>query len=170
MKYTARCTTHRPEHHRSSPWLGVNNVNSQTTVRNGLIEELESIGQSLSYAPGERVVNEGESGKGLYILRSGLARASMASHDGKAMQLRDLEPGSFIGLSSTLSCDHCCYTVETTARTEFIFVPAEAAQELLRSRPDLCLQVIQLLGKEMSSLCQERTALDHQTKPSYVPR
>ena len=92
----------------------------------------------------------------------------MASHDGKTMQLRELEPGSFIGLSSTLSCDHCCYTVEATGTAEFTFVPAEAAQELLRSRPDLCLQVIQLLGKEMSSLCRERTILNTDIKPVRI--
>ena len=143
-------------------------MNSKTKVGTGLIGELESVGQAVSYGPGERVVSEGESGKGIYILRSGAARVSMASHDGKTMQLRDLEPGSFIGLSSTLSCDHCCYTVEATAVAEFTFVPAEAAQELLRLRPDLCLQVIQLLGKEMSSLCQERTILNHETKPIHI--
>jgi CRP-like cAMP-binding protein len=143
-------------------------VNSQVTVFEGLIAELESIGQPVSCRPGERVLKEGEAGEGIYILRSGVARVSMASHDGKPRQLRELEPGSFIGLSSTLSCDHCCYTVEATGSAEFTFVPAEAAQELLRSRPDLCLQVIQLLGKEMSSLCHERTILNTDTKPVRI--
>jgi CRP-like cAMP-binding protein len=134
----------------------------------GLIQELESIGKAVACNPGERVLQEGESGKGIYILRSGAAKVSMASQDGKSRELRELEPGSFIGLSSTLSCDHCCYTVETTGAAEFTFVPAEAAQELLRSRPDLCMQVIQLLGKEMSSLCHERTLLNTDTKPVQI--
>ncbi len=143
-------------------------VNSQLTVVEGLIAELESIGQPVSCKPGERVLREGEAGEGIYILRSGVARVSMASHDGKTRQLRELEPRCFIGLSSTLSCDHCCYTVETTGSAEFTFIPAEAAQELLRSRPDLCLQVIQLLGKEMSSLCHERTILNTDIKPVQI--
>jgi CRP-like cAMP-binding protein len=129
---------------------------------------LESIGQPVSCKPGQRILEEGEPGKGIYILRSGVAAVSMASHDGKTRQLRELEPGSFIGLSSTLSCDHCCHTVEATDSAEFTFVPSEAAQELLRSRPDLCLQVIQLLGKEMSSLCQERTILNTDIKPVRI--
>jgi CRP-like cAMP-binding protein len=140
-------------------------VNSQAGAVEGLIAELESIGQPVACKPGTRVLREGETGKGIYILRCGGARLSMASHDGKTRPLRELEPGSFIGLSSTLSCDHCCYTVEATGAAEFTFVPAEAAQELLRSRPDLCLQVIQLLGAEMSSLCRERTLLNLDTKP-----
>jgi CRP-like cAMP-binding protein len=134
----------------------------------GLISELESIGQALSFQRGERVLTEGETGKGIYILRSGSALVSMAAHDGTTRQLRELAPGSFIGLSSTLSCDHCCYTVEATGATNFTFVPAEAAQQLLRSRPDLCLQVIQLLGKEMSALCNERTLLNSATKPVCI--
>ena len=141
------------------------NVNSQAGVDNDLISELESLGHRVSYKPGECVLREGEPGGGIHILRSGGARVSMASHDGKTMQLRELQPGSFIGLSSTLSCDHSCYTVEATAASEFTFLPAEAVQELLRSRPDLCLQVIQLLGKEMSSLCHERTLLNIRVRP-----
>jgi CRP-like cAMP-binding protein len=143
-------------------------VNSQVGIGKGLILELESIGQAVSYRPGECVLREGEAGKGIYILRAGAARVTMAAHDGKTMQLRELEPGCFIGLSSTLSCDHCCYTVETTGAADFTFVPANAAQELLRSRPDLCLQVIQLLGKEMSSLCHERAILNSDTKPIRI--
>ncbi len=97
-------------------------MNSQAEVVQGLIAELESIGQPVACKPGERVLEEGEIGKGIYILRSGVARVSMASHDGKTRQLRELEPGSFIGLSSSLSCDHCCYTVEATGSAEFTFV------------------------------------------------
>jgi CRP-like cAMP-binding protein len=80
----------------------------------------------------------------------------MTSHDGKTIELRELEPASYLGLSSTRSCDHSCYTVEASGAAEFTFVPAPEAQELLRSRPDLCLQVIELLGREMSSICHER--------------
>lgn len=143
-------------------------MNSQVRTDTGLILELASIGQPVSYKPGDGVLKEGEPGKGIYILRSGAAKVSMASQDGKTRELRELGPGSFIGLSSALSCDHCCYTVEATGAAEFIFVPAEAAQQLLRSRPDLCLQVIQLLGKEMSSLCHERTLLNMETRPIQI--
>ncbi len=143
-------------------------MNSQVGTDKGLILEFASIGQPVSYKPGAHVLKEGEPGKGIYILRSGAAKVSMASHDGKTRELRELEPGSFIGLSSALSCDHCCYTVEVTAAAEFTFVPAEAAQQLLRSRPDLCLQVIQLLSREMSSLCHERTLLNMERKPVQI--
>ena len=141
-------------------------MNSQ--VDSGLIEELESIGQAVSFRPGDRVVTEGEPGKGIYILRSGAARVSMNAHDGKVLQLRELEAGSFIGLSSSLTCDHCCCSVDAIGAVEFTFVPAQAAQEFLRSRPDLCLQVIQLLGQEMSSLCRELSILNSAMNPVRI--
>ncbi len=144
------------------------NLDSQSTVSAGLIGELELIGRPVSFRQGNRVLTEGETGKGIYILRSGSARVSMCSHDGRTILLRELAPGSFIGLSSTLSCDHCCYSVEVTGAAEFTFVPAQAAQEFLRSRPDLCLQVIQLLGQEMSSLCNERAILNAGIKPVRI--
>ncbi len=111
---------------------------------------------------------EGEQGKGIYILRSGSARVSMTSHDGKTIALRELTPGSYIGLSSTLSCDHSCYTVQAAGAARFTFVPSGEAQELLRAHPDLCLQVIELLGKEMSSLCSERALLNAEAKPAQI--
>jgi len=143
--------------------------NPQNTADIGLLEELESIGKPVSFAQGERVIIEGEQGKGIYILRSGVARISMTSHDGKTIDLRELRPGSFIGLSSALSCDHSCYTVETAGAAEFTFVAAQDAQELLRSRPDICIQVIQLLGREMASICNERTLLNATgTRPVHI--
>jgi CRP/FNR family transcriptional regulator, cyclic AMP receptor protein len=146
----------------------VETSHSQLVVGPGLITELESIGQSVSFRTGDHIITEGEPGKGIYILRSGSARVSMHSHDGNTIQLRELKPGSFIGLSGTLSCDHCCYSVEATGPAELTFVSAGAVQEFLRSRPDLCLQVIQMLGQEMSSLCHERTILNAGMKPIRI--
>ncbi len=134
-------------------------------MNQALINELEAIGHLVRFSPGEVIMSEGESGKGIYLMRSGSAHVSMASHDGRSIELRVLEPGSFIGLSSTLSCDHCCYTVKAAQESGFIFVAAEAAQEFLRTRPELCLQVIQLLGQEMSSLCNERSIINAGGKP-----
>ena len=144
----------------------VDRVNSQ--VSSGLIGEFESIGQAVSFRSGDRVVTEGEPGKGIYILRCGSARVSMNSHDDKVLQLRELVPGSFIGLSSSLTCDHYCCSIDAIGAVEFTFVPAHAAQEFLRSRPELCLQVIQLLGQEMSSLCRERSILNSAMKPAQI--
>ena len=131
---SSRYTTHRPDRCKKASRI-VEIVNSQAGVGKGLILELASIGQSVSYEPGAHVLKEGEPGKGIYILRSGAAKVLMASHDGKTRELRELEPGSFIGLSSALSCDHCCYTVEATVAAEFTFVPAEAAQQLCAPGP-----------------------------------
>ncbi len=143
-------------------------LNSQTNAGVGLLDELETIGHPVSFDPGERVIAEGEQGKGIYILRSGSARVSMTSHDGKSIALRELAPGSYIGLSSSLSCDHSCYTVEAAGAARFTFVSSGKAEELLRSRPELCMQVIELLGKEMSSLCNERALLNAEARPVQI--
>ena len=135
-------------------------MNSGASIETGLIRELESIGRTVSFRAGERLIAEGEHGTGIYILRSGSAKVSMTSRGGKIIELRSLERGAFIGLSSTLSCDHCCYTVEASDCSEFTFIPSSEVQEFLHSRPDLCMQVIQLLGQEMSALCNERAILN----------
>lgn len=133
-----------------------------------LIQELESIGIRASFNPGECILTEGEAGKGIFVLHDGSAQVTMVSHNGETIGLRTLQPGSFIGLSSTLSCDHCCYSVHAAESCSFTFIPAGQAQEFLRSRPDLCLQVIQLLGQEMSSLCNERALLNARMQPVQI--
>lgn len=144
-------------------------ITSATTQRANLIAELEAIGRSVSFQAGERVITEGEPGDGVYILRSGSARVSMTAHDGETIQLRELGCGAFIGLSSTLSCDHSCYTVETAEAAAFTFIPVDKACEFLRQRTDLCLQVMQVLGQEMSAVCHERAILNARSQPVRIP-
>lgn len=140
-------------------------ANLEGQVSPALVQQLESIGSLARFSPGERIMVEGEAGEGIYLLRLGAVRLSVATGEGDVVMLRTLAPGAFVGLSSTLSCDHCCYTVEAIEPSEFTFVPARAAQELLRTRPDLCLQIVQLLGQEMSSLCNERAAVNARKRP-----
>lgn len=144
------------------------NSNLQGQQNTALIQALESIGSPARFVAGDKVITEGEPGSGVYFLRSGSARISMKSHDGNIIELRTLEAGSFIGLSSALSCDHCCYSVEAGEPSEFIFVPTQSADTMLRARPDLCLQVIQLLGQEMSSLCNQRALINVDTRPVQI--
>jgi CRP-like cAMP-binding protein len=151
---------------RKRPYQPMAGPNNETQA--DLIAELEAIGSKVLFNPGERILTEGEAGKGIYILHSGSAKVSMATHTGEIVDLRTLEQGSFIGLSSTLSCDHCCYSVDAAEPCEFTFIPAERAQDFLRSRSDLCLQVIQLLGHEMSSLCNERALLNVRMQPIKI--
>jgi CRP-like cAMP-binding protein len=137
-------------------------------VSPALVKGLEAIGSKISFNAGEVILQEGDPGKGIFLLLSGSARLSMSSHNGGPIELRKLGPGAFVGLSSTLSCDHCCYTVEACEAAELMFVPAQRAQEFLRTRTDLCLQVIQLLGQEMSSLCNERALINARSQPVSI--
>ncbi len=125
-------------------------------VSSELIQELTELGTRLTIAAGQRFIAEGERGEGVYLLHSGSVRMIVSPRVGERVALRTLGPGSFLGLSATLTCDHYGYTVEAVEASEATFVPAAATQEFLRSRPDLCLEMIQLLGQEMSSLCNER--------------
>ena len=103
--------------------MGKPNADSKT-----LIEELESIGSKGSFSleknPGRRRGGQrhlhpaGRLGAGKHgVAQRGSHRVA---HPGE---------GSFIGLSSTLSCDHCCYSVDACEPCEFIFIPAERAQD-----------------------------------------
>lgn len=141
---------------------------TSTTLPSTLVDELERLGSRVSLSAGEQLIGEGEHGKGIYLLHSGSVRMMVSPKPGEQLTLRTLGPGSFIGLSATLTCDHYCYTVKAEEPVEATFIAAATAQEFLRSRPDVCFQVIQLLGQEMSSLCAERAVANERNRKVTV--
>ncbi len=81
---------------------------------------------------------------------------------GREITLKTFGPGTFIGLSGTLSSEPYCYTVEATEESAATYIPAAAALEFLRTRPEACLQLIQVLGQEMHWLCNKLAISEEQ--------
>jgi CRP-like cAMP-binding protein len=121
-----------------------------------LQEALAPISSVLNLAQGEVAVQQGDSCRGVYIVRSGLVRVSMTIDAGKDIFKRILGPGTAIGLPATLCSQP--YALTATCQNDCIlgFIEAAAFQEFLRTQPLLCMEVVRLMGQELSEMNDRR--------------
>lgn len=112
---------------------------------------------------GKVLFAEGETARGIYLLRSGRAAVSISSSEGRLVILRIAHAGEVLGLNSTLqNCSHDT-TVKTLepCRTDFI---ARAELIEVMTRGNLATQAI------MKVLSQELTELVERTRSLLLPQ
>jgi CRP-like cAMP-binding protein len=63
---------------------------------------------------------------------------------------RSYGPGALLGLPSTLTRRNYCMTATVTEDAELGFWSPEALDSLLHNRPDLCQQLLVILGEKMA--------------------
>ncbi len=122
-----------------------------------LQSRLEPIGSEVSCAAGEVLFRQGTECVGTYVLRSGVARVFMRDDRGAMITCRDVGPGCILGLPATLCVQPYMFTAETKDSCTFAFIPADTFQEFLRTNPDLCMEVVQLMSRELAAVNRART-------------
>jgi|SRR5215213_2467404 len=107
---------------------------------------------SLVHPRGKVLFAEGESARGVFILRTGRATASISSSEGRLVILRIAQAGDVLGLNSVLR--NACYntTVKTieSCRTEFI--PRKDLVDLMERNQPTAQALAQLLSREVAEL------------------
>lgn len=99
--------------------------------------------------------------RGVYIIRSGLVRLSIVVADkNKEIFQRLLAPGCVVGLPAVLCSTPYMFTARCQSDCTLAFIEASAFQEFLRTQPVLCLEVVRLMGQELSEMNQRRTNFD----------
>ena len=121
-----------------------------------LQEALTSICSVLNLAEGENVIRQGATCHGVFVIRKGLVRISMTIEGGKEIFKRILGPGTAIGLPATLCSQPYALTATCQSDCAFGFVEAAAFQEFLRTQPMLCMEVVRLMGQELSEMNERR--------------
>lgn len=101
------------------------------------------------YAQGSLLFQQGQPGRGVFLLRKGRARLVMCSRDGKRLLSRTTGPGSLLGLPASMSGQHYNFTAEFLEDSEVAFVRRKDIVESLRLRNQLCFTVVRGLGKEV---------------------
>ncbi len=123
-----------------------------------LLTELARRGETRTWEPGSTVVTENEVADCMYIVHTGALRAVVAGDAGRVVELDTLGPGEFFG-ELMLSGERRSASVQVTARALLTRVPRTAVDEVLASRPDLALQMIQRLVQRVRTLTHTVTRL-----------
>lgn len=118
---------------------------------NEILAELAKRGETRTWEPGVWVVTEGDLADCLYIIHSGELRAVIAGDSGRTVELNTLGPGEIFG-ELMLSGERRSATVEVIARARLTRVARAEVEQVLASRPDLALHMIQSLVQRVRTL------------------
>jgi CRP-like cAMP-binding protein len=80
----------------------------------------------------------------------------MVDDHGKMVNCRDVDRGSILGLPATLCVEPYMFTAETKTDCTFVFIPTDRFQQFLRSHPALCMEVVQLMSRELATVNRKR--------------
>ncbi len=112
-----------------------------------LAAALEPFGSELSLPANKMLFERGEKARGLYLLKSGSARLSVPG----AID-RSVGPGALLGVPGTLSRGIYSLTAELLEESHVLFVPSEHISRLLAEHPDVGIQMVQILSREIQTI------------------
>ncbi len=115
----------------------------------GTLTEMNAFRQDCLYPRGAVLFVEGENPRGLSILCSGQAKLSVTSATGHAVNLRIVEPGEALGLSSVVANEPYVTRAETLSRCQVSFIPKLRFIQLIHAHADLAFNVSRHLSREL---------------------
>jgi CRP/FNR family transcriptional regulator len=120
---------------------------------------LDHLKVSRHYQRGSVLFAEGQKPQGIYVLREGRAKVSIASAEGKTLVLRIAEPGDLLGINATLTGQPYRSSVETLDRCHIDFIAREHLLKLLERDKRVYFDLVQALSRTLSSLVEHTRLL-----------
>jgi CRP-like cAMP-binding protein len=117
--------------------------------------QLKAVGSPIQRTRGAYLFRRGDAVTGIFLLAQGV------DGDPAGFPSRHVGPGSVVGLPGTLSDSTYSLTAEVVEDAELVVLSRERLLDLLREKPHLCFQVMNILTEELT---QTRTALERVRK------
>ena len=118
--------------------------------------QLKAVGSPIQRTRGTYLFRRGDAVTGIFLLAQGAVKLGLDG-DPASFPSRHVGPGSVVGLPATLSDSTYSLTAEVVEDAELVFLSRERLLDLLREKPHLCFQVMNILTEELT---QTRTALE----------
>ena len=114
-----------------------------------LIEALEKRSSTVVCSHDRVLFSQGESPKGLYLLKTGKAILTMQSPTGGVVMDVTATAGSLLGLPALIGNEPYTLTAEALHGSELAFVSREDFSSLMLSNPALAVSVLRVLAAEV---------------------
>jgi CRP/FNR family transcriptional regulator, cyclic AMP receptor protein len=108
-----------------------------------------------TYPTGAVLFAEGQTPRGVFILRRGRVKLSICGSDGRTLILRIVEPGCPLGVAAVVSGRQYEATAETQEPSEISFLRQSDLLRLMRLHGELALWVTQHISADYASTCRE---------------
>ncbi len=134
-------------------------------------EDLERIAQLAvprRFEPGQTVFREGDSSDTCYVVRSGHARATRGSADGRTITLAVFGPGDFFGELALFEDERRSATVEAIEETTVVAVLGPDMRRLMSEHPQIATRLVIALGRRLRETNERLARQSFQTVQSRV--
>ncbi|MGA7295315.1 MAG: Crp/Fnr family transcriptional regulator [Terriglobales bacterium] len=118
-------------------------------------DALEQAALTTSYPTGAVLFAEGQTPRGVFIVRRGRVKLSICGSDGRTLILRIVDVGCPLGVAAVVSGRQYEATAETQEPAEISFVRQTDLLRLMRIHGELALWVTQHISQDYASTCRE---------------
>lgn len=132
-----------------------------------LKDQLERLATIVSKPNGAVLFRRGDAAAGVFLIRRGKVSLGLDCNT-PAYPARILGPDSVVGLPATVAGAPYSLTAEVVEDAQLGFVPRAAVMDCLRSHPQLCFQVMDILSGEISEIRSAVKAADSKRTSSRV--
>ncbi|HEY9636961.1 MAG TPA: Crp/Fnr family transcriptional regulator [Coleofasciculaceae cyanobacterium] len=116
-------------------------------LRDDFLVRLASVMEELSFPAGNTIVTQGEEGRSLYIVVSGLVRVHIGDRD-----LAQLKPGACFGEMSLFDSEPRSASVSTLNPCECLMLTQLQLYDAIDETPGIAVNVIRLLSRRIREL------------------
>ena len=122
------------------------------------LQRLAQQAQIRAYGRGERLVNEGEPGASLFVIRDGVVRLTVAQMDGRQTELASMTSGQFFGERSLLTGTQRSATVTAETDVVVVVVDKPVLAPILQANPKLVAGLAAVLEQRDADRAARRQA------------
>lgn len=120
-----------------------------------IAQTLQSAALTNAYPAGAILFSEGETPRGVFIVRRGRVKLSVCARDGRTLILRLAGPGEALGVASTIAGRDYEVTAEVQEFAEVSFIRRADLLNGMRTHGSLALWVTQQISRDYNSTCRE---------------
>jgi len=100
------------------------------------LEGILQVGRTVSFQPGDAIVEQGDVGDGMYIITEGAAEVDVGG------RFHRLKPGDVFGEMALLSTGKRMATVKAVETVQAVMIPADGFRSFLESHPAVALSML----------------------------
>jgi len=121
-----------------------------STLNKKELQELTKSCQERSYPAGTTILSQGDTGVGLYVLKSGKVRVIQANNPDRAeTELAVVGPGDVLGEMALLDDLPRSASVVSIDDVTALLLPIWEFRSILRSHPDIALKLLAVLSRRL---------------------
>lgn len=126
------------------------------------LSELAAAMRRMTFAPGERLLRQGDPGESMFFVVAGRIGVTIQSSDGVEKELASFEAGDFFGEISMLTGEPRGVTATALSRVTCYCLDKSGLQRTMQRQPDLAEDMSVILAHRQMELLNARETLDRE--------